>query len=236
VIRAYQEQFGAIIVLSRGTMKSVTRIGELSAIFQGGESKLLNGIARLSIFYEDLQLEMSEFRELHRRRMEDHEDGLDYRLLYFLRRALATLVEFRGALTRVKQTDEFKKADLTDIDARFIADADRFLQQNWATIKELRNEFAGHIQGPAVEFATKNLTDQVGGVTWRPDHTGWRTGIECEFAGVILAGVISSKLQAGGDVEAEFSKAFAVISEGFNLARFAMVALVHAFLWDRFGR
>ena len=217
-------------------MKSITRIGRLSAVFRGGESELLNGIARLSIFYEDLQLEMREFRDLYRRVMEEHEDGLDYRLLYFLRRALATLVEFRGALTRVTQTDEFKRADLTEMDIRFIGNADRFLQQNWTTIKGLRNEFAGHIQGPSVEFATKNLTDQVGGVTWRPDHTGWQTGIECEFAGIILTGVISSKLQSGGDVKTEFSKAFAVISEGFNLARFAMVALVHAFLWNRFGR
>jgi len=115
-------------------------------------------------------------------------------------------------------------------------DADRFLQHNWKTINDLRNEFAGHIQSAAVKFATQNLTDEVGAVTWKPDLTGWKTGIDCDFAGIILAGVISSKLQAGGNVKTEFSKAFEVISEGFNLARFAMVALVHAFLWDRFGR
>lgn len=217
-------------------MGTTTRIGELKTVFRSGESELLNGIARLAIFYEDLQLEMREFRDLHGRVVEQHETDLDYRLLYFLRRSLATLVEFRGALTRIRQTEEFKKANVTEADAGYIADADKFLEQNWTTIKNLRNEFAGHIQASAVEFATKNLTNEVGRVTWKPDPTGWTTGIECEFAGTILAGVISSKLQAGGDVKTEFTKAFEVISEGFNLVRFAMVALVHAFLWDGFGR
>jgi len=152
-------------------MRSITRVGRLSHVFRGGQSELLNGIARLSIFYEDLQLEMGEFRDLHRRVIENGEEGLEYRLIYFLRRSLATLVEFRGALTRVKQTEEFKKADLGERDAGYINDADRFLQQNWATIKELRNEFAGHVQVSAVAFATKNLTNEVGGVDVPPGNS-----------------------------------------------------------------
>src|SRR5437773_2543039 len=145
-------------------MGITTRFGKLRSVFRGGESELLNGIARLSIFYEDLQLEMGEFSDLHRRVVEEQEQDLDYRLLYFLRRALASLVEFRGTLNRIRQTEEFKNATLTCMDTRYIMDADRFLQQNWKTIKDLRNEFAGHIQSAAVEFATQNLTDEVGAV------------------------------------------------------------------------
>ena len=83
-------------------MGITTRFGKLRSVFRGAESELLNGIARLSIFYEDLQLEMGEFSDLHRRVVEEQEQDLDldYRLLYFLRRALASLVEFRGTLNR----------------------------------------------------------------------------------------------------------------------------------------
>ncbi len=217
---------------------AITRVGELRRVFRGGQSELLNGIARLAILYEDLRLEMCELRSLHRSVIELGESGLDHRVSYFLRRSLATLVEFRGGLTAVRMTDEFKKAEpaLTDLDVRCIADADEFLQQKWTLIKELRNEFAGHIQARAVKFAVEHLTDEVGRVTWNPAPDAWTVGIECDFAGVLLAGVISSKFQAGGDVLAELRRAMDVLSVGFGHAQAAMVALVHAFLWDSFGR
>jgi hypothetical protein len=217
---------------------TITRVGELRRVFKGGQSELLNSIARLSIFYEDLRLEMGEFQYLHRSVIEIGEPDKDYRVIYFLRRALATLVEFRGSLTRVLKTDEFKRAksDLTAQDAKLIVDADNFLQQNWTQIKGLRNEFAGHIQAGAVDFAMKSLSNEVGKMTWNPNQNVWTVGIECDFAEVVLAGVISSKLQSGRDIQAELQKALEIISQGFNHAQCAMLALVHAFLWESFGR
>ena len=82
----------------------------------------------------------------------------------------------------------------------------------------------------------RHLTNEVGKVTWNPDPDAWTVGIECDFAGVVLAGVISSKLQSGGDVRAELRKALEIISQGLNHAQAAMGALVHAFLWDSFGK
>lgn len=217
---------------------AITRVGELRRVFRGGQSELLNGIARLSIFYEDLRLEMGELQGLQRSVVELDEPDKDNRVTYFLRRALATLVEFRGALTRVLVTDEFKRAQsgLTALDAKYIADANNFLQQNWILVKGLRNEFAGHIQAAAVDFAIKHLSNEVGKVTWNPCPDGWTVGLECDFAGVVLAGVIGSKLQSGSDALAEWHKALEVMSQGFNHAQAAMVALVHAFLWESFGR
>src|SRR5258708_29982912 len=92
-----------------GTQKEVaiTRFAELKRVFRGGQSELLNGIARLAILYEDLRVEIGEFRSLHRRVIELGDSGMDHRVSYFLRRSLATLVEFRGALTVVRKTDEF---------------------------------------------------------------------------------------------------------------------------------
>jgi hypothetical protein len=216
---------------------AITRVGELRRVFKGGESELLNNISRLAILYEDLRLEMKEFEKLQQTVMEEGQPDSDNRVPYFLRRSLATLVEFRGALTTIRKSAEFKLAEpnLTTLDARCILDADRFLQQNWTQIKDLRNEFAGHIQIGPIESTMKNLTNDVGKVTWNPDSAGWTVGIECDFAATLLAGVITSSLPVGSDVLGEFRKAVEVISDEFNHAQAAMVALVHAFLWDRFG-
>jgi hypothetical protein len=137
----------------------------------------------------------------------------------------------------VRGTGEFKKAEsgLLPLDARRIAEADRFLQLNWTQINALRNEFAGHIKARAVDLEVKQFSSEVGKVTWNPEPDAWSVGIECDFAGIVLTGVISSKLQSGSDVLTELRKALEVISQGFNHAQSAMLALVHAFLWDRFG-
>jgi hypothetical protein len=218
-------------------VRTITRIAELRRVFKGGQSELLNGIARLAILYEDLRLEMNEFQTAHRKVIELGEGDTEGRVLYFLRRALETLVEFGRGLNVIRSMDEFKKASpgLTALDTRYIADADRFILQNWTRIKELRNEFAGHIQAEAVEFAVKHLTSEVGKVTWNPDSDAWTVGIECDFTRVLLAGAISSKFQSGSDVPAELRKALEMLSQGFNHVQGAMVALVHAFLWESFG-
>jgi hypothetical protein len=216
---------------------AIIRFAELRRVFKGGESELFNAIGRLAIVYEDLRLEMNEFRRLQRSVIEDGLPDTDNRVTYFLRRALATLVEFRGVLTAVRGSAEFKLVEpsLTALDAAYILDADRFLQQNWTQIKSLRNEFAGHISARAIEVTMKGLTNEVGKVSWNPDPAGWTVGIECDFAAILLAGVISSSMPYGSDIFEEFSKAVSILSEGFNHAQAAMVALVHAFLWDRFG-
>ncbi len=202
---------------SVGMHRPTTRFAELSRVFRGGRSELLIAIARLSVLYEDLRLEMGEFRKLHRSVIELGEPDKDYRVSYFLRRSLATLVEFRGGLMVVRKTQEYKNAEagLTATDARYIADADRFLQQNWTQIKDLRNEFAGHIRSAGVEFALKHFSNEVGKVTWNPNTDGWTMGLECDFAGSVLVGAISSKLEAGANVVTELQKALEIMSLGF---------------------
>jgi len=86
-----------------------------------------------------------------------------------------------------------------------------------------------------VEFAVKHLTNEVGRVTWNSEPDAWTVGIECDFAAVLLAGAISSKFQTGTDVLTEFRSAIDMLSRGFIHAEAAMVALVHAFLWESFG-
>jgi len=215
---------------------AVTRVGNLEYVFRAGRSELLVGIARLCVLYEDLRLELDAFRLVNEKPEDDRSSDDQYRVMYFLRRALSTVIEFRGGLTTVCKTPEFKSAELTALDQRYITEADQFLQGNWARLKELRNEFGGHVKLPGVQFAAEHFSDVFGSVTWNPATTAWSVALECDFAGHIIAGAISSRLTTGTDVRAELQAAIKIIGDGFVHAQAAMVALVHAFLWERFGR
>jgi hypothetical protein len=190
------------------------------------------------VLYEDLRIEIAELRTIQ---LEYERTGAplpDYRVIYFLRRALTTIFEFGRALTIVRRCPEFKRSEarLATIDSSYITTADRYLQEHWRQIKDFRNEFGAHIQAKGVQFATSNLAGSLGSITWNSASDGLPMGLECDFAGQIVVGTIASKLPGSTDVHAELQKALAVIIDGFVHAQAAMCALAHAFLWDRFGR
>ncbi len=105
-------------------------------------------------------------------------------------------------------------------------------------MKELRNEIGGHLDLRNVEFATSNFTPKfVGKVTWdKSTRENYAPPLQLHYANEIMAGVVSSKLQNGVDMVVELRAALELIMEGYQHANAAMYALVHAFLWDRFGR
>jgi hypothetical protein len=148
-------------------MASKTRFGNLGRVFKEGESELLIGIARLSVLFEDLRLELDALRAVQDKPEAERTSDDQYRVMYFLRRSLSTLIEFRGGLTTVRLTAEYKQASLTPMDDGYINRAEQFLQQHWDRLKELRNEFGGHLQLPGIRFATQHLSDVVGSVTWQ---------------------------------------------------------------------
>ena len=216
-------------------MASKTRFGNLGRVFQEGESELLVGVARLAVLFEDLCLELDALRAVQKKPEEERTSEDQYRVMYFLRRSLSTLIEFRGGLTTVRLTPDYKHASLSAMDEGYITRAEQFLQDHWDRLKALRNEFGGHVQLPGVRFATQHFSNVVGTVTWQRPTDDDAGGLRCGFAGHVVAGAISSKLTAGTDVRQELHEALTVIGACFQHAQAAMTALVHAFLWDRFG-
>jgi hypothetical protein len=190
------------------------------------------------VLYEDLRIEIAELRAIKKEHDQTGAPLPEYRVIYFLRRALTTIFEFRRGLTVVRKSPEFKQAaaSLIAMDSSYIALADRYLQQHWQQIKDFRNEFGAHLQEAGVRFATTNLAGASGSITWNHASDGLPMGLECDFAGQVVVGAISSKLPANTDVQAEAQKALGVIIDGFVHVQAAMCALAHAFLWDRFGK
>ena len=59
--------------------------------------------------------------------------------------------------------------------------------------------------------------------------------LQLHYAADILAGVISTKLQNGLNGLDELNIVLNLIMEGYVPATAAIYALVHGFLWERFG-
>ena len=218
-------------------MKTRTLYADLGCVFKGGSSELLNGIARLAVLYEDLRIEIAELRRLQHEHDKKVSELPEYRVIYFLRRALTSVFEFRRGLTLVRKSDGFKQAEarLSETDRDSIAFADTYLQQHWPQVKDFRNEFGAHMQAAGVKFATANLDGTIGGITWNFASDGLPMGLECDFAGQIVVGAMMSKLPTSTDMKDEAQKALQIIIESFVPVQAAMCGLVHAFLWDRFG-
>jgi hypothetical protein len=216
---------------------SKTRFGDLGRVFKDDTSDLLNEVARLAVVYEDLRIEIAELRSIQQEYEKASLPIPEYRVIYFLRRALSSIVEFRGGLTKVRSGAEFKRAanNMSKITADHLFEAERYLNQHWGQLKEFRNELGGHVQLGGVKFATENLSGTVGSITWNSDSDGLPMGLECNFAGQIVAGSMTSKLPAGS-LLADAQEVLEVIIGSFVYVQLAMCALAITFLWDRFGR
>lgn len=150
-------------------MPITSRCASLRRAFREGESPLLNYVARLSVLYEDLRIEYGALLAEESSLGEIDTLGQHYRTMYFVRRSLGTIWEFQGGLTRLAASAEFKdaKQHLTKLDRRHIDAANRHVQGHIERLRDLRNEFGGHLKASAVEFATSNFgPDIVGRITW----------------------------------------------------------------------
>jgi hypothetical protein len=129
-------------------LSSITRFGNLGRVFKEGESEFLICIARLAVLYEDLRLELDALRVVQDKPEGERTNDDQYRVMYFIRRGLSTLIEFRGGLTTVRLTPEFKSATLSAMDKGYISRADQYLQEHGDRMKAVRNEFGGMSNSP----------------------------------------------------------------------------------------
>jgi hypothetical protein len=214
------------------------RFANLGRVFKGGESDLLNQVACLAVLYEDLRIELNGLKTGEERLGDLDTLGWNYRFFYFLRRSLVTLCEFRGALTRIGMSPEFKEAkDALALHHRqHIADADRFFQEHADLLKGLRNDLGGHLKDRVVKFAAGHLDNAVGKAIWNSSPEGEVLALELHFALDVVCQSLCSKFEEGKDAVEELHRITEVVFAGFLHVQAAMYAIARAFLWDEFGR
>ncbi len=221
------------------SLSSLTRFAPLRSVFGAGRSDLLGRLAQLSVLYEDLRLETlgiaAEGDQLSRLDQSDPR----YRRLYFLRRSVATIFEFRRVLNKLLQTKEYGKAvaalQIEKGLREIIEQANSFLATKHELIKRLRNDVGGHFDERAAEFATRNVSEQaVGKLEITAYHSGYGAGPTLHFAGEIVATAFARSLDHDKPRDDELSRVIGTIRDCYEQASKAMHALAAAFLWERF--
>jgi hypothetical protein len=227
-------------------VSSRTRFASLQKVFGQGRSELLDCLAQLSVLYEDLRVETfaltANDEEVKRL------DYLDkrYRVHYFLRRSMVTLLEFRGALLRLSRTAEFKtertrvfrrdalraKKQNRDLFGNILA-ALRFFDSNHKLLKDLRNAVGGHFSDAAAASATAHV-DASGKLEITFDALQRGGGAKLHYAGEIAATAFTMKLPGFKPREEEIGEAIRMIRDGYAHAAKSMHSLIILFLWERF--
>jgi hypothetical protein len=190
------------------------------------------------VLYEDFRIERGALLAAEGSLGEIDTLGNHYRTMYFIRRLLGTLHEFQGCLTQLLATREFKDAkhQLFEKHRDHIDSANLYFQRHVERMKDLRNEFGGHLKATAVEFATRTFAPEaIGKVSFDSSNPTERLWLELHYANELVVGIISSKVQ-GGDVHQELVKALEMIFDSYGHVLGATYALVHGFIWNRFGR
>ena len=204
-------------------------------------------LAQMSVLYEDLRIETFALTANDEERL-DHLDKR-YRVHYFLRRSIATLLEFRGALIRMSRTGEFKAerascfhhdAPLTRKSRRelfdTVSDALTFFHNHHNVLKNLRNAVGGHFGDAAAHQATANVDpNAIGKLEVIFDKSRQGGGPKLYYAGEIAATAFAGNLPGVKPRQEEIHDTIRMIGDGYAHLTKAMHVLVVLFLWDRFG-
>jgi hypothetical protein len=156
--------------------RSVIRVAPIRRILTAAEPEVMVRLLRLIVLYEDLKLEVAG---LHvPRNKEFDEVSLQYRKMYFVRRAFATLWEMDSAFHKLNMLKEFKVRK-RGFDRRRLKDwtaAVLFFSKTKNFIDNQRNAYGGHVTDDLARFVLSKVeqTDETVGaleVKISDDHT-----------------------------------------------------------------
>jgi len=212
-------------------LKSKMYLKEMRRVFE--HSDLNVRVARLAVLYEDLRIEMIAIGEYELSALDFTDER--YRRLYFVRRAVATLVEFRGALMRIHQCPEFCHLRKT-----FGADelqqwhkAVSFFDMHQDTFKDARDDIGGHFQEKAADAALKDIRKETVAKIEIVKGPNGGAGVKLLFAGELAATALTAN--RGDKTTHEFVEfLIGLIREAFETAVPAAHVICHRYLLPRF--
>jgi hypothetical protein len=205
---------------------------ELTRVFPCRHDEMLHAqIVRLAVLYEDLRIELYAIAEPSMPIL----DGTDarYRTNYFLRRSIATLVEFAETVRLLNECDEFQpiKERFDKNISPYWDKAVRFFQRHEQFFKKVRNDIGGHFGLMAATFAVRNLSPEaVGKLEVRKDRT-----VRLHFVGELVATATLRNL-FGLSNEHKFQRLIRRALLGFRHATRCSHCITNGYLWERFGR
>lgn len=209
---------------------------KLREVFDPEQAQFSAILARLSVLFEDLRIEECGSRL-------DTLDDLDvikgYRKIYFLRRSIATLVEFAGAIEMLDQRPEFRALkrqfdhnvqERWDEAAKYFRDWKRYLS-------ERRADFGGHFDHGSALHAVKEMhPDTVGELVVVKHTKDEKGGVRLTYAMEIVGAAMTHRKPDGQEDREWFHEMFVVVRVGSNEAVKAIHTLSIMHLLKKFGR
>lgn len=139
-------------------MSDLIRMRELSQVFGPTDGTIVHAcIARLAVLYEDLRAESFAIAEASIPSLDVLDDR--YRIHYFLRRSIATLVEFAETIRLLETCPAFQSIRSRfphEIEKRW-NEAPEFFRQKEPFLKRVRNDIGGHFGQEAAKYAIEHL-------------------------------------------------------------------------------
>ena len=218
-------------------VRSRTTYKRLKPIFSTSDAEFGPLIARLTVLYEDLRIEVAGLSE----RGFDSMDvtSAQYRRLYFLRRSMITLVEFRATLQRLSENSAFRalRAHFDDECEQRLSRAETFFGQHHAVLKAIRNDCGGHFQlRTANSVVHEHLHDETtGAMEVDFGRLGDRVEIHLRFAVEFVGSSVVLQQPKGVELDSFVKELFQTIREGWMHVVAVVHVLIKSYLAPAFG-
>jgi hypothetical protein len=210
------------------------RYGRMSTVMSEHCCPVLHQhIARLCVLFEDLRIEIAGMSAGELGAID--QTGKKLRYIYFLRRSIATLVEFSEALRLLNAWSEFDSIkqsfgpDAQSIWTRSVTYLDRH-----DYFKLIRNDIGGHFGSKAARYAIENFLPFASGAM-EVNLYGRRGGAKLMFASEIAATALMRHLK-GRTSQAKVQRLFRRVLVAYRHAVWAVDCISVFYLWDRFGK
>ena len=193
-------------------------------------------IARLSVLFEDLRIE--EYASRPERPEELDIIGKSYRKMYFLRRSIATLVEFPSAIEMLDQRPEFRKLKRNfnrDVQKRW-DDATKYFREQKKYLSERRADFGGHFDHASAKHAVKKIHPETAGQIVVVKHINEeKGGVRLNYAMEIVGAAMTHRKPGAQEDREWFHDMFVMVRAGSNEAVKAIHTVSIMYLLERFG-
>jgi hypothetical protein len=212
-------------------LKSSVRVGCLRDIFSSTDRRDVY-IARLTVLFEDLRIELYATAEPSITVL-DQTPG--YRHSYFLRKLIATIVEFAEALRLLDDVSSFEqiKRNFPSSELSKWERSIRFFRKSEAFFKKVRNDIGGHFGSEAATYAVENFNLSVIGKIEVAFERDSRADVRLRCAGEIAAVALGRHL-VGNDSEAKLRYLFRRVQVAYRYATISVQSLTYFHLWEKF--
>jgi hypothetical protein len=214
--------------------RSITRVKLIRSALP--HSELNVRIARLAVLYEDLRIELYAAAEQDIPLLDSIGDG--YRRLYFVRRAISTILEVASAIRRIDQYPEFREKIKSRFSKPELADWEAgvtFFTNHDAELRGIRDDVGGHFLERAADYALDHMGAATAGILTIQEGSKHNTASSMlKFVGEIVT-VAIMRNRGGKEARQFYEETLQLLMEGLRHVTRMVHYLSYHYLWPRFG-